>query len=125
MTQDDHAQPMMSEDDIRTLQRLLAEQTREIEALSKELIASYQKELIFFDNLEHRDRQMKEAQDQSLKKIWWLESQWRAQAEELASARAELESVRAQRDALMGSMAGRAQRAYWSARKRILRRGRA
>ena len=125
MTQDDHAQPMMSEDDIRTLQRLLAEQTREIEALSKELIASYQKELIFFDNLEQRDRQLKEAQDQSLKKIWWLESQWRTQAEELASARAKLESVRAQRDALMGSVAGRAQRAYWSARKRILTRGRA
>lgn len=122
----------MTDIDVQRLQELLSSQTREVESLSKELVASYKKEILFFCNLEQRDQASKKAEKRSLKKIWWLESEWRRSREaletaqtELAMVRSELETVRAQRDALRGSLVGRVQRFYWRARKRIMRGGRA
>lgn len=153
-------------DRARVLQELLSEQTREVEALAKELAASYKKEIVFFGNLEQRDAAAREAERGFLKKIWWLETEWRrtrealqesreAQASsrkkiwwlesdrrrrgdelqeaeaardslrsELETVRAQLETVTAQRDALRDSATGRAQRAYWTARKRLGGKGR-
>lgn len=128
-TADEHR---MTDTDLQLLQELLSSQTREVESLSKELVASYKKEILFFGNLEQRDQALKRAEKRSLKKIWWLESEWRRSREaleasraELATVRSELETVRAQRDALRGSLVGRVQRFYWRARKRIMRGGRA
>lgn len=122
----------MTDADLQMLQELLSSQTREVQSLSRELVTSYKKEILFFDNLEQRDHASKEAEKRSLKKIWWLESEWRRSREaleaaqaELVSVRSELETVRAQRDAIRGSFAGRVQRFYWRARKRIMRGGRA
>lgn len=125
-------------DRARVLQELLSEQTREVEALAKELAASYKKEIVFFGNLEQRDAAAREAERGFLKKIWWLESDRRRRGDELQEAeaardslrseletvRAQLETVTAQRDALRDSATGRAQRAYWTARKRLGGKGR-
>lgn len=122
----------MTDADLQALQELLSAQTREVQSLSKELVASYKKEILFYGNLEQRDQAIKDAEKRSLKKIWWLESEWRRLREaleaartELETVRSELETVRAQRDALRGSLVGRVQRFYWRARKRIMRGGRA
>ncbi|KAA9393090.1 hypothetical protein FCK90_14025 [Kocuria coralli] len=131
MTSQNNGQEMPDEQ-IQALQALLSAQSREIEALNKELVTSYKKEIVFFGNLEQRDREFKEAERTSLKKIWWLESEWNkskralVRAEkELASVKAELHVARGQRDALRASLSGRVQRAYWSARKRVVRGGKA
>lgn len=107
MTQTGNGAAGQDEQDVRALQRLLASQAREIEKLSKELAASYRKELIFFDNLEQRDRRL-----------------------------AKLERQNQNLQALRSSPGGVAQRAYWAggkklkskywlARKKILKGGRA
>lgn len=92
MTQSDDAEARMSEQDVRALQELLAEQAKEVERLSKELAASYQKELAFFDNLEQRDRKMTKLENRN-------------------------RLLTSQRDALRKSPGGIAQRAAWYARK--------
>ncbi|WP_144794975.1 hypothetical protein [Kocuria palustris] len=171
----------MPQEEVRVLQELLSEQAREVDALAKELAASYKKEIAFFGNLEQRDQAARQAELRWQKKVWWLESEWRRAGEslqeaqtaekrglkkiwwleaewrrrgdalqaardeleaagaqrdaacserdaarsELDAVRAELETARAQRDALRDSVTGRAQRAYWTARKRLRRQGRA
>lgn len=92
MTQTDNGAAGQDAQDVRVLQRLLASQAREIEKLSKELAASYRKELIFFDNLEQRDRRL-----------------------------AKLERQNQNLQALRGSPGGVAQRAYWAGRKKLKR----
>lgn len=132
---------VMRDEDVRELRDLLSEQSRQIESLSRELAASYKKELIFFSNLEQRDRELKASETRSLKKIWWLESELRRTKEALSAAedqhasdlrrvedalhaaKAKLVTVTRQRDAVRQSWAGKLQRGYWSMRKRITRGG--
>lgn len=107
MTQTDDEAAQKSEQDVRALQKLLVDQAREIEKLSKELVASYRKELIFFDNLEQRDRKLRKLE---------------GQIQSLQALRSSPGGV-AQRAYWAGRK--KAQRTYWIARKRILKGGRA
>lgn len=75
------------EETVEALSALLSEQSRKIRSLSRELADSYQKELAFFDNLESRDRQLREQERRFLKKIWWLESELRQERERSEQAR--------------------------------------
>lgn len=122
----------MSNTGIRALQDLLSDQAGEVQSLSKELAASYEKEIVFFNSLSRRDLQMEKQQLQSRKTIRQLESERSNALEALASAekqiilmRKELETVIGQRDALRASWGGRMQRAYWRALRKIRRGGRA
>lgn len=92
MTQIDDGEVRHDEKDVRALQQLLAEQAQEIEKLSKELAASYRKELAFFDNLEQHDRTQAKLEKRNRELTF-------------------------QRDALRKSPGGVAQRAVWYARK--------
>lgn len=56
---------------------LLSIQTQKVQHLSRDLARSYEKELQFFENLEERDRQLRDQERQFLKKIWWLEAERR------------------------------------------------
>lgn len=107
MTQTDNGAAGQDEQDVRALQRLLASQAREIEKLSKELVASYRKELIFFDNLEQRDRELRKLE---------------GQIQSLQALRSSPGGI-AQRAYWAGRK--KAQRTYWIARKKILKGGKA
>lgn len=107
MTQNDTSDAETEPEDVSALQELLAMQAREIETLSKELAASYRKELIFFDNLEQRDRKLRRLEDKN---------------EQLQTLRNSPGGV-TQRAYWVARK--RAQKAYWIARKRILKGGKA
>ena len=107
MRQTDDEAAQKGEQDVRALQKLLADQAREIEALSKELAASYRKELIFFDNLEQRDRKLRQLE---------------GKVQKLQVLRSSPGGV-AQRTYWMARK--KAQRTYWMARKKILKGGKA
>lgn len=79
---------------VSVLRALLVQQSRKIRSLSGELADSYQKELAFFDNLESRDRELKEQERRFLKKIWWLESELRVQRERADLAETERDAIR-------------------------------
>lgn len=79
---------------VTALRALLVQQSRTIRSLSGELADSYQKELVFFDNLESRDRELQEQERRFLKKIWWLESELRAERERAGRAEAERDAIR-------------------------------
>ena len=66
----------------REVSDLLSIQTQKVQHLSRDLARSYEKELRFFENLEQRDRQLRNQERQYLKKIWWLESERRRLLEE-------------------------------------------
>lgn len=107
--------------DILTVDQALEAQAAELAGLSAELIKSYEKELVFFSNLEKRDREAKAQDNARLRKIWWLESELRKRQEEIEKLRAELESTRTSLHSLRGSMMGRVQRGYWKMRAGIRR----
>ncbi|WNB89697.1 hypothetical protein RGB72_04495 [Glutamicibacter protophormiae] len=84
------------EETVEVVSALLSEQSRKIRSLSRELADSYQKELAFFDNLESRDRQLREQEHRFLKKIWWLESELRKERGRADRAQDERDAYRAQ-----------------------------
>lgn len=105
MTETDADEASSDARDVRALQELMAEQARQIERLSKELAASYRKELVFFDNLTQRDRRLQRLE---------------VQIQQLQTLRDSPGGV-AQR--AYWTARKRAQRAYWIARKKILKGG--
>lgn len=105
MTETDADEASSDARDVRALQELMAEQARQIERLSKELAASYRKELVFFDNLTQRDLRLQRLE---------------VQIQQLQTLRDSPGGV-AQR--AYWTARKRAQRAYWIARKKILKGG--
>lgn len=99
-------------DAVEVLSDLLAQQAQEIRRLSEELVASYEKEIRFFQNLESRDEQLKTQERAYLKKVWWLESELRKTREERDTAREQWERTRASRTF-------RLQRRVWKLRKAV------
>lgn len=99
-------------DGVAILGDILEDQSSTIAKLTTELVASYQKELLFFGNFESRDRDFKVQENKYLKKIWWLESQLREERQ-----RSEQVSVDLQR--LKGTRMVRAQYKLWTLRKRV------
>lgn len=99
-------------DAIDSLSDILENQSSTIAKLTAELAASYQKELMFFENLESRDRDFKAQENKYLKKIWWLESQ-------LREVHQRSEKVSADLQRLKGSRMVRAQYKIWRLRKRV------
>lgn len=105
MTETDAGEAPGDKRDVRALQELMAEQALQIEMLSKELAASYRKELVFFDNLTQRDRRLQKLE---------------VQIQQLQTLRDSPGGV-AQR--AYWTARKKAQRAYWTARKKILKGG--
>ncbi|KLU08107.1 hypothetical protein [Kocuria sp. SM24M-10] len=95
---------------------VLEAQSAELATLHQELIKSYEKELVFFSNLEKRDREAKAKDNARLQKIWWLESELRRRQEEIEKLRTELDKTRTSLRNLQGSAMGRLQRVYWKMR---------
>ncbi|MGQ1836895.1 hypothetical protein ACT4S2_00360 [Kocuria turfanensis] len=117
----DHAHPGSGLNGHPTVEQVLEAQSVEIAGLSAELVKSYEKELVFFSNLEKRDREAKAKDNARLRKIWWLESELRKRTEEVEELRAELESTRTSLQNLRGSTMGRVQRSYWKMRAGVRR----
>lgn len=84
--EDDQIQPTLG----RQVSDLIAVQTHKVGTLSRDLARSYEKELLFFQNLKERDRQLREQELRFTKKIWWLESERRTLLERNASLEADI-----------------------------------
>lgn len=106
-------------DAVDVLSDLLAQQAQEIRRLSEELVASYEKEIRFFQNLESRDKQLKTQERAYLKKVWWLESELRKTREERDAAREERDTAREQWERTRASRTFRLQRRVWKLRKAV------
>nr|WP_312964674.1 hypothetical protein [Kocuria rhizophila] len=99
----------------REVSNLLSVQTQKVQHLSRDLARSYEKELQFFENLEERDRQLRDQERRYLKKIWWLESERRRLLEQNRQLRRSASWGPGRvRDALF-----RARRWAWHARKAV------
>ena len=99
----------------REVSDLLSIQTQKVQHLSRDLARSYEKELQFFENLEERDRQLRDQDRQYLKKIWWLESERRR----LLDQNQQLRRRASRGPARVRAAVHRARRWAWHARKAV------